>query len=88
MFHVAVLDAMTTCNCLSECLREIKQWSDAHPAHHILFLDLELKLTGDFLRVLLYTLVHRLHAVLTSHCSYSQTYPHLDANTRHACLHS
>eukprot|EP00752_Nemacystus_decipiens_P003459 g3194.t1 len=51
VFHLAVLDPMTSCNCLSACLAEIRQWSDAHPAHHILFIEIELKLTGDFLRL-------------------------------------
>ena len=53
MFHLSVLDPMSSCNCLSVCLEEIREWSDAHPAHHILFIEIELKLTGDFLRVCL-----------------------------------
>lgn len=51
VFHLSVLDPMSSCNCLSECLQEIKDWSDIHPAHHILFIIIELKLYGDFLRV-------------------------------------
>lgn len=51
MYHLSVLDAMTTCNCFSVCLEEIKQWSDMHPAHHILFVTIELKVYGDFLQV-------------------------------------
>lgn len=51
VFHLSVLDPMSSCNCLSVCLEEIREWSDAHPAHHILFIEIELKLTGDFLRV-------------------------------------
>lgn len=42
---------MSSCNCLSMCLEEIREWSDAHPTHHILFIEIELKLTGDFLQV-------------------------------------
>ncbi|CAM9318805.1 unnamed protein product [Scytosiphon promiscuus] len=51
VFHLSVLDPMSTCNCLSECLEEIREWSDAHPSHHILFIEIELKLTGDFLQL-------------------------------------
>lgn len=51
VFHLAVLDSMSSCNCLSVCLEEIKAWSDVHLAHHILFIEIELKVYGDFLRV-------------------------------------
>eukprot|EP00903_Cladosiphon_okamuranus_P019957 g18340.t2 len=51
VFHLSVLDPMTSCSCLSACLEEIREWSDVHPAHHILFIEIELKLTGDFLRL-------------------------------------
>ena len=51
VFHLAVLDSMSSCNCLSVCLEEIKAWSDVHLAHHILFIEIELKIYGDFLRV-------------------------------------
>lgn len=46
-----MIDPLSTCNCLVSCLEEIKAWSNLNPMHHILFLDIELKLTGDFLRV-------------------------------------
>lgn len=51
VFHLSVLDPVSTCHCLSECLEEIREWSNAHPTHHILFIEIELKLTGDFLQV-------------------------------------
>ncbi|CAM9996803.1 unnamed protein product, partial [Sphacelaria rigidula] len=51
VYHISVLDPLSTCNCLSSCLEEIKSWSDANPTHHILFIDVELKLTGDFMPI-------------------------------------
>lgn len=51
MYHLSVLDPMSTCNCLLVCLEEIKEWSDLHPMHHILFIEIELKIYGDFLQV-------------------------------------
>ena len=41
--HVLLLDEGTTCDLLTDCLGELKAWSDAHPAHHPLFLLLETK---------------------------------------------
>ncbi|CAM9998141.1 unnamed protein product [Ectocarpus sp. 12 AP-2014] len=51
VFHLSILDAVSSCNCLSVCLAEIREWSDTHPTHHILFIEIELKLTGDFLQL-------------------------------------
>ena len=41
--HVLLLDEGTTCDLLSDCLGELKAWSDDHPAHHPLFVLLETK---------------------------------------------
>jgi len=51
VFHLSVLDPMSSCHCLSACLREIREWSDKHPTHHILFIEVEIKITGDFFKV-------------------------------------
>ena len=41
--HVLLLDEGTTCDLLVDCLGELKAWSDAHPAHHPLFVLVENK---------------------------------------------
>jgi len=41
--HVPMLDEGTTCELLPECLALLKTWSDAHPGHHTLFLQIESK---------------------------------------------
>jgi len=41
--HVPVLDEGTTCELFTDCLQEIKDWSDANPKHHILFILVEPK---------------------------------------------
>lgn len=51
VFHISVVDPLSSCHCLRSCLDEIRAWSDLNPTHHIIFMDMELKLTGDFLRV-------------------------------------
>lgn len=51
MFHISVVDPQSSCNCLQSCLEEVRAWSDLNPLHHIIFMDIELKLSGDFLRV-------------------------------------
>ncbi|MEZ4298075.1 MAG: Ca2+-dependent phosphoinositide-specific phospholipase C [Polyangiaceae bacterium] len=42
VFH-ETFDKGTTCATLVECLSTMKGWSDAHPAHHVLFVQIELK---------------------------------------------
>jgi hypothetical protein len=42
VFHEHV-DEATTCPTFVACLEEIKGWSDAHPAHHALFVQIEPK---------------------------------------------
>jgi hypothetical protein len=41
------VDAGTTCLRFDDCLAEIRRFSDAHPGHHPLFVQLELKVAGD-----------------------------------------
>ncbi len=43
VYHIKYLDEGTRCRLLTDCLREIKNWSDQHPAHQTLFIHLEPK---------------------------------------------
>lgn len=43
VFHLEVLDTGSTCATLVDCLTALKTWSDAHPAHHPLYVMLEVK---------------------------------------------
>lgn len=36
-------DELTTCNIFVDCLQTLKDWSDAHPDHHALFIHIEPK---------------------------------------------
>lgn len=42
-FHTADTDVRTTCPVFADCLREIRDWSDAHPGHLPIFIQLETK---------------------------------------------
>jgi len=41
------VDGVSTCDWLSDCLRVIRDWSDAHPGHHTLFVQVEIKQPFD-----------------------------------------
>lgn len=41
--HIQELDDGTRCPTLTDCLKQLKQWSDAHPCHHPLVATLESK---------------------------------------------
>jgi hypothetical protein len=43
VYHVPTLDDGTTCHTFTECLTILKTWSDAHPGHHALFVQIEPK---------------------------------------------
>lgn len=43
VYHVPLLDEQTTCRLFTDCLRVMKTWSDAHPAHHTIFIQIEPK---------------------------------------------
>jgi hypothetical protein len=45
--HIQGIDEGTTCKAFLDCLRTIKTWSDAHPAHMPIGIQLELK-NADF----------------------------------------
>lgn len=47
VFHLTSVDAGTTCQRFDDCLAEIRRFSDAHPGHHPLFVQIELKFAGD-----------------------------------------
>jgi len=43
VFHIPVIDEGTTCRAFTDCLRTIKAWSDAHPQHAVIGIQLELE---------------------------------------------
>lgn len=43
VFHLPNLDPGTTCATFVDCLRQLKDWSDEHPAHHPIAVMLEIK---------------------------------------------
>ncbi|MDC3952548.1 Ca2+-dependent phosphoinositide-specific phospholipase C [Polyangium jinanense] len=43
VYHLPVLDEQTTCRKLTDCLRVLKNWSDAHRAHHPIVVQFEIK---------------------------------------------
>jgi hypothetical protein len=43
VFHVPTFDDETTCDTLSQCLEQVRRWSDAHPTHLPLFIQIEVK---------------------------------------------
>jgi hypothetical protein len=47
VYHLTTFDEGTTCRVFVDCLQQIRNWSDAHPSHHPLFIQLEPKDDGD-----------------------------------------
>jgi hypothetical protein len=47
VLHLPALDPGTVCDTLIECLEDIKGWSDYHPGHHPLFVQIEPKDQGS-----------------------------------------
>ncbi|MEZ4250843.1 MAG: Ca2+-dependent phosphoinositide-specific phospholipase C [Polyangiales bacterium] len=47
VYHVERIDDGTTCERLLECLATIRTWSDAHPGHHPIFVQIETKTPFD-----------------------------------------
>lgn len=41
--HVPHADALSVCPTLERCLEDVKGWSDRHPAHHALVIQIEIK---------------------------------------------
>ncbi len=47
VFHLPLLDSASTCPDLATCLQTVRQWSDAHPGHHLLWVLIEPKDEAD-----------------------------------------
>ena len=45
VYHIARLDALSTCSPLDDCLRTMRRWSQRNPQHHPLMVLLEVKVT-------------------------------------------
>merc|ERR1712085_225662 len=43
VYHIPVIDTGTTCDMLSDCLKEFKAWSDANPLHEPVTVWIDLK---------------------------------------------
>jgi len=43
VYHLHFVDDATTCYCLTQCLRQLREWSDGHPFHFPLFVFIEIK---------------------------------------------
>ncbi|MBO6939084.1 MAG: hypothetical protein JJ863_29210 [Deltaproteobacteria bacterium] len=43
VLHIPTIDEETTCDLLLDCLSTIRAWSDAHPGHHPIFVQIEPK---------------------------------------------
>jgi hypothetical protein len=48
VFHVPQIDADSTCYLFTDCLKEIKRWSDGHPGHVPIIIMIEIKDTDFF----------------------------------------
>jgi hypothetical protein len=47
VFHIEIIDEDATCTVFVDCLRQVKAWSDAHPTHMPLGIQVELKDSDD-----------------------------------------
>ena len=47
VMHVPLVDPKSTCETLAECLQTLRGWSDFHPGHHPIFVQLEPKSSFD-----------------------------------------
>jgi len=43
VYHLPIIDEVSTCDVFTDCLQLVADWSTAHPAHHLVVLQLELK---------------------------------------------
>jgi hypothetical protein len=41
--HIVDFDVRSSCNLFTDCLAELRRWSDAHPDHEPIFILLEAK---------------------------------------------
>ena len=47
VFHIGLLDDLTSCTYLVECLVAMRGWSASHPGHHPIFVQIEPKFTSS-----------------------------------------
>lgn len=47
VFHLPILDPRSTCDLFTDCLGVVRRWSDAHPSHHPVFIQVEPKDAWD-----------------------------------------
>lgn len=47
VFHLPILDPRSTCDLFTDCLGVVRRWSDAHPSHHPLMIQIEPKDAWD-----------------------------------------
>jgi hypothetical protein len=48
VYHLPLIDEGTNCRLFTECLETLRGWSDAHPGHHPIFVQIEAKFSiGD-----------------------------------------
>lgn len=47
VYHVLTVDQLTTCELFLDCLATIRTWSDAHPGHHPIVVQIETKTRFD-----------------------------------------
>ncbi len=43
VYHLTTFDEGTTCRVFTDCLQKVRTWSDAHPGHHPIFIQIEPK---------------------------------------------
>ncbi len=43
VYHLGLLDDLSNCPLLTDCLQGVRGWSDEHPGHHLIYLMLEFK---------------------------------------------
>jgi len=51
VFHLPVIDEATTCDFFTECLGEVRAWSDSNPGHHPVFILVEPKDDFDIQKI-------------------------------------
>lgn len=47
VYHLPIIDALSTCDLFTDCLGLVRRWSDAHVSHHPIFIQVEPKDAWD-----------------------------------------
>lgn len=55
VFHIAILDEISTCDLFVDCLEELRRFSDEHPGHHPVFVQIEPKGSRDGMSIAEFT---------------------------------